>query len=493
MRSKWTSKIGRAAGFVFLFGTLGHAVSAAPPLPNVMIIYVDDMGYGDLGVQNPDSLIPTPHLDQLAREGMRFTDGHSSSSQCSPSRYAILTGRYHWRHSDTLTNEMGPSAFTKEQLTLPEMFKELGYETAAIGKWHLGFNWLANVKPGVKLKNRKDPDVNAFDWTLPAPDGPTSHGFDYYFGDGTTNKPPFAWVENDHIAGDVPNINLTSEMTAANCPGPGVKGWNHEKVMPTLTRKAVEWIAKREGDTQPFFMYFATSSPHAPVVPVEPFVGSTKVGPYGDYVAQTDWSAGQVLGALKTYGFEDNTVVIFSSDNGPAGTMEKRYLDTGHNSSGPLRGRKLDTWEGGHRVPFVIRWPEVTTPGSVSDALISQIDLMATFAAAFDYQLPKGQAEDSINMMPVLRDQAESPRDTLVHNNKLWGIRKGDWVLLENPKVSKRADYLKANRFPKIQEGSDVLHNLSEDLGQRVDLLKKYPQKAEQLREMLHQARSKRN
>ena len=167
-------------------------------------------------------------------------------------------------------------------------------------------------------------------------------------------------------------------------------------------------------------------------------------------------------------------------------------MDTGHNSSGPLRGKKTDTREG-HRVPFVIRWPEVTTPGSVSDALISQIDLMATFAAAFDYQLPTGQAEDSLNMMPVLRDQAESPRDTLVYNNKLWGIRKGDWVLLENPKVSKRADYLKANRFPKIQEGSDVLYNLSEDIGQRVDLLKKYPEKTEQLREMLRQARSERN
>ena len=263
--------------------------------------------------------------------------------------------------------------------------------------------------------------------------------------------------------------------------------------MPTLTQKAVEWIAKREGDTQPFFMYFATSSPHAPIVPVEPFAGSTKVGPYGDYVAQTDWSAGQVLGALKKYGFEDNTVVIFTSDNGPAGTMEKRYLDTGHNSSGPLRGRKLDTWEGGHRVPFVIRWPGVTSPGSVSDALISQIDLMATFAAAFDFQLPAGQAEDSLNMMPVLRDQAESPRDILVHNNKLWGIRKGDWVLLENPKDRSREEYLKANRFPKIQKESEVIYNLSEEVGQRVDLLKEYPEKAAQLREILRQVRSERN
>jgi len=185
--------------------------------------------------------------------------------------------------------------------------------------------------------------------------------------------------------------------------------------------------------------------------------------------------------------------VIFTSDNGAAGSMEKRYLDTGHNSSGPLRGKKLDIWEGGHRVPFVIRWPKVTTPGSVSDALISQIDLMATFAAALNYQIPKSQAEDSINMMPVLRDQADSPRDSSVHNNKLWGIRKGDWVLLENPKDTSRADYMKANQFPKVQKGSEVLYNLSEDLGQRVDLLKKYPEKAEQLPEMLCQARSERN
>lgn len=494
MRNTWMSQIGRAVGLVFLLGALGQVVSAAPPLPNVVIIYADDMGYGDLGVQNPESKIPTPHLDQLAREGMRFTDGHSSSSICSPSRYALLTGRYHWRHSDKLTGESGPSAFSKEQLTLPEMFKELGYKTAAIGKWHLGFNWMANVKPGVKPKPRPiNPDANAFDWTLPAPDGPTSHGFDYYFGDGTPNFWPYAWVENANITGEIPTINSTREMLYECRPGPSVDGWEHEKVMPTLTKKAVEWIGKRKENDQPFFMYFAATSPHTPVLPVEPFVGSTKVGIYGDYMAQTDWSFGQVLGALKKYGFEDNTIVIFSSDNGAAGSMEKRYLDTGHNSSGPLRGRKLDTWEGGHRVPFVIRWPGVTSPGSVSDALISQIDLMATLAAAFDYQLPTGQAEDSLNMMPVLRDQAESPRDSLVYNNKVWGIRKGDWVLLENPKDSKKADYLKANRFPKIQEGSDVLYNLSEDLGQRVDLLKKYPEKAEQLREMLRQVRSKSN
>jgi arylsulfatase A len=173
--------------------------------------------------------------------------------------------------------------------------------------------------------------------------------------------------------------------------------------------------------------------------------------------------------------------------------MEKRYIDTGHNSSGPLRGRKLDIWEGGHRVPFVIRWPGLMRAGSVSDALISQIDLMATFAAALNYQIPKGQAEDSLNMMPVLRDKAESPRDSLVYNNKLWGIRKGDWVLLENPGDKSRKDYMKAKQFPKVQKGSEVLYNLSEDIGQRVDLMKKYPEKAAQLREILRQAKSEAN
>jgi len=455
---------------------------------NFVIIYADDMGYGDLAIQNPESKIPTPHLDKLAREGMRFTDGHSSSSICSPSRYAILTGRYHWRLSSTLTNPMGPSRFSKDRLTLPEMMKKKGYKTACIGKWHLGFDWLANVKENYKDKiDKKAVLAEAIDWSKKAPDGPTAHGFDYYFGEGVPNFPPYAWVENDKVLVE-PTIQI-SEIDDWVKEGPAVKNWDFKKVMPTLTAKAVEWIGKQKGQNKPFFMYIPWTSPHAPVVPIDKFKGTTKVGDYGDYVAQSDWHAGEVLKALEKNGFSENTVVIFTADNGAAGQMAIRLVRTGHNSSGQLKGMKKMTYEGGHRVPFIIKWPGVTSPGSVSHALISQIDIFATIAKAIGYDIEEGQAEDSLDLMPVISGKQKDFRKSLVINNKYWGMRHGDWVYLEDlDKMKFKEDYLKARGDTK-ETAKYALYNIKEDVAQRHNVIDQHPEIRKQLQAMLDKAK----
>ena len=484
MRITRMSPTGRAVASVFLLGALGQLVSAAPPLPNVVIIYADDMGYGDLAIQNPESKIPTPHLDKLALQGMRFTDGHSSSSICSPSRYAVLTGRYHWRKKASLTNEMGESAFSEERLTLPEMLREAGYATACIGKWHLGFGWTQNAKAGQEV-DKKNPQADSIDWSLQAPAGPTANGFDYYFGDGTPNFPPYGFVENDRMV-VAPTIQV--KEGGHYKPGPSVAGWQFDQVMPNLTKKAVEWIEKQKGEEKPFFLHFTWTSPHAPIVPVEPFLETSQAGPYGDYVVQSDWSAGQVLKALEDNGFSENTVVIFTSDNGPAGQMQVRYTRTGHNSAYGLRGMKIDIFEGGHRVPFIVRWPGITKPGSVSDALVSQIDIMATLAKAIGYKLPSGQAEDSIDFMPILNQTQTKVRDTIIYNNKVWGVRDGDWVFLEKVKEKAKDSYLEAIGCERFLEGKDVLFNLRDDPMQRKNILAQYPEVVKRLRSKLQEA-----
>lgn len=474
-----------------------HAQTAASKRPNIVILYTDDMGYGDMGAQNPDSKIPTPHLDQLAKEGTRFTDGHSSSGICTPSRYALLHGRYHWRKFHGIVNSFDQPIMDDARTTIAEMLKTSGYNTACIGKWHLGWDWNAIKKPGAKPKGRAfAPDD--FDWSKPIPGGPLSHGFDYYFGDDVPNFPPYAWFENDHVITE-PTIPLqtppkTAEGSWEARPGPSVKDWDFWDVMPKMTTKAVEWIGKQKKD-QPFFLYFPCTSPHAPIVPTPEFTGKSKANGYGDFMTQTDWSLGQILDALKTHGFSDNTLVIFTSDNGPERYAYDRIQNSGHRSMGPLRGLKRDIWEGGHRVPFVVRWPGVVKAGAVSDGLISQIDLLATVAAIVDFKLPKDSGEDSLNQLPLLQGNGKSARDTLVHNTNANGyaLRHGDWVLIATktgsvsgvPKWYDQAQGYKPNTSP------GELYNLREDLGQKNNLYDKHPDIVAKLTKMLAEIRKK--
>ncbi|MBC7966140.1 MAG: arylsulfatase [Fuerstia sp.] len=471
--------------------------------PNIVILYADDMGYGDLGVQNPESRIPTPHLDGLAAQGTRFTDAHSSSGVCTPSRYALLHGRYHWRKFHGIVNAFDQPILDAERTTLPELLKSKGYKTACVGKWHLGWDWNAIKRPGaVPTRGQgKGPGSfapDAFDWSKPIPGGPLSHGFDYYFGDDVPNFPPYAWFENDRVITE-PTVPLaTPKQTAEGAwearPGPSVKDWDFWAVMPELTEKAVEWIGQQKPD-EPFFLYFPFTSPHAPIVPTADFVGKSKAGGFGDFVTQTDDTVGRVLQALKDGGFAENTLVIFSADNGPEHYAYDRVRNFQHRSMGPLRGLKRDIWEGGHRVPFVVRWPGVVPAGKVNDGLLSQIDVFATIAAVVGADIPAGSGEDSYSQLPLIKGESPSARDTLVHNTNANGyaLRHGDWVLIaaKTGAVSKVPEWFdQANGYTRHTQPGE-LYNLRDDLAQKRNLYAEQPDKVRELSTLLVQVRAK--
>ena len=476
--------------------------------PNVLILYADDLGFGDLGCYNKESRIPTPNLDRLASESVRFTDGHSSSGICTPSRFAMLTGRHHWRDFHGIVNAFGDSVFKPERLTLPEMLKEKGYKTAAIGKWHLGWNWDAirnkevratTVQDGRRKKQQLGPE--AFDWTKSIPNGPLDHGFDYYFGDTVINFPPYCWIENDKVVKAPDTLMQTGKWKKIKeggweCrPGPMVTGWDPYQNIPTTTKKGVEYIKKAANAEEPFFLYFAYPAPHAPIIPNDEFDGKSKAGPYGDFVYETDHSIGQLLQALTDSGQAENTLVIFSADNGPEHYAYARDVKFDHWSAHPFRGLKRDAYEGGHHVPFMIKYPGVTMAGTVNDALVSQIDIMATLASVVGYDLPeKNAAEDSHDLLPLLKGEAKSIRTSHVHNtfDHTWAFREGDWVLItgksgHHSRVTK--EWLKKHDYPKTESKQARLFNLREDIGQRNDLAAKHPEKVRSMKASLAQIR----
>ncbi|WMI65095.1 arylsulfatase [Aestuariibaculum sp. YM273] len=462
--------------------------------PNIVIIYADDMGYGDLNIQNPNSKIPTPNLDNLAKEGMRFTDAHSSSGICSPSRYALLTGKYHWRSNHFgVVQAFGAPFFKASDVTLPQVLKAKAYTTACIGKWHLGWNW--KFKHDSINSNRVLPED--IDWNQPVKGGPLDRGFDYYFGDGTINFPPYAWVENDRII-EAPTESMTRKNIGFQVkeghwefrPGPRVKGWNPYNVLPTLTKKTTKWISSQD-NKQPFFLYFALPSPHAPIIPNDEFDGKSEAGAYGDFMVQTDWVVGQVLKALKDNGFEDNTIVIFSADNGPEHYAWQRAVEYNHFSMGNFRGLKRDVWEGGHHVPFIVKWPSHTKPGSVSDEVISQVDIMATLSHVVGVELPENAAPDSYNLTPILNgEHYKKPlREAIVHNTyeSKWGIRKGDWLYINSASGGHRE---MPQAFKNLTGYTDfetegILFNMKDDPEQRTNLFEKYPEKINELENLL--------
>jgi len=474
-----------------------------PQKPNVLILYADDLGFGDLGIQNSDSKIPTPNLDALARTGMRFTDGHSSSGICTPSRYALLTGRHHWRDFHGIVNAFGGSVFKPERLTLAELLKDSGYRTAAIGKWHLGWDWDAIKKPGAKPVGdgrKKGFTPDAFNWDQAIPDGPLAHGFDSYFGDTVINFPPYCWIENDRVQ-KAPDAMMDSTQWKPikegnwECrPGPMASDWDPYQNIPTTTSRGVEFLKAQSGSDEPFFLYFAFPSPHAPIIPNDKFDGKSGAGPYGDFVYETDDACGQLLAALDESGLADNTVVIFTADNGPERYAYARDEKFDHWSSKPFRGLKRDIYEGGHHVPFVIRWPGMTQAGSVCESLVSQVDIMATLAGQLNYDLPDDAAEDSHDLMPLLKDPSGSVRTTHVHNTraKEYAIRDGDWLLinLNTGYVSGRNKSWEAKHSSSSDDVQSVeLYNLADDIGQRKNLASKFPERVNQMKALLKKTR----
>ena len=468
--------------------------------PNIIVFYADDMGYGDLAIQNAQSKIPTPNLDQLAREGMLMTDAHSSSGVCTPSRYALLSGRYHWRDFNDIVHSMGASVFKENQVTLPKILKDNGYNTAAIGKWHLGWNWEAirkkeftqKVKTKLREKEIEIWPAQAYDWDKKIIGGPLSQGFDYYFGDGTINFPPYTWIKNDRVV-EAPTMTLQHpkedfalEGNWELRPGPAVKDWDFYKVLPTITSSAVTFIKNQENVKKPFFLYMAFPSPHAPIIPNEEFRGKSKAGPYGDFVYQTDDAVGQILDALKKINADENTIVIFTSDNGSERYAYDRIKNYNHDSSKPFRGVKRDIYEGGHHVPFIVKWPNRIKSGTTKHQLFSQIDILKTVTSITKSELPKDFQHDSYNFSDVWLTDTDKPiRDVLVHNTwkSKYAIRKGDWLYINNKdgyhtRIPKW--FLEGQQF-KTATDTIQLFNLKKDIGQTTNLASKYPNKVKEL------------
>ena len=465
------------------------AAADAPARPNVVYILADDLGYGDVGCYNPGSKIPTPNLDRLAKEGMRFTDAHAPSAVCTPTRYALLTGRYAWRTrlQRGVLVPFDPPLIAADRLTVPELLHRHGYTTACVGKWHLGWDW---PKPGADGKR---------DFTRPAPNGPTTRGFDSYFGTDVPNYPPYCFVENDRTVG-LPTDPAPVGRDNFNRAGPMLPGWKLVDVLPALAARAVKTVEAAAAAKKPFFLYLPLTSPHFPVVPSPEFKGKSGAGEFGDFVVQTDHVVGQVLDALARTGVAENTLVIFTSDNGPEITGEvkpgvyDRLKQFGHASMGPLRGAKRDTWDGGHRVPFLVRWPGKVRPGSVSDETVCHVDLMATVAALLGATLPAGAGEDSVSILPaLLGEKRDGPlREATVHHSGsgAFAIRRGSWVLILAPTGDDNGArgepaWFKADRGyePHAQPGE--LYDLAADPGQKRNLYAAEPVKVRELAGLL--------
>ncbi len=471
--------------------------------PNIVIIYADDMGYGDMSCQNPESKIKTPNIDRLATDGIRFTDGHSSCGVSSPSRYALLTGNYHWRRMKSIVGPFGTSVFKENEFTMPRLLKKAGYQTAMVGKWHLGWDWDSVLTPealkrfgqGTKKRNYKLED---FDWSRPFKGGPVSIGFDYYYGDGTINFPPYCWIENEKVV-TPPSFYVKElgfeplEGAGELRPGPASTDWHPTKVLPTLTEKALDVIDKQSKD-QPFFLYFALNAPHAPIIPSPEYHGKSEAGYYGDFVVQCDDIVGRVVEALEKKGLSDNTIVIFSADNGAEKYAFDRIKDFDHNSTQSLHGLKRDLWEGGHRVPFIVKWPKEIERGQVSDKLVSQVDIFATFAEIVGVDIPQEASVDSYSILPTLKGEASSKekREIIVHNTKdgVYALRDGKWLLIDN-RTGTHSEapqyYLDMIGYKEFDanERKYLLFDLEADRLQTKDLSEKYPEKAKEMKEAL--------
>ena len=482
----------RCSLYVLLAYFTQASVVHADNVPNILILYADDLGYGDLSCQNANSKIPTKHLDRLASQGLRCTDGHSSSGICTPSRYALLTGRYHWRDFHGIVGPLGNSVFKSDQLTLPEMLKQKGYDTACIGKWHLGWNWDAIRTSDDKKSFQPD----AFDWSKPVPDGPLAHGFDHYFGDSVINFPPYAWINDDRLV-QPPTMLMNTSLWKPikeggwECrPGPMAEDWDPYDVLPTLADAGVRYLEKRKRKQSPFFLYFAFPCPHAPIIPNDDFDGTSQAGPYGDFVVETDAVVGRLLDAIDRNGIAENTLVIFTADNGPEKYAYARDKQYHHWSSQPFRGLKRDIYEGGHHVPLIVRWPQEIPAGVQTDALISQVDLMATIAAIVEYPLPENAAHDSYNQLPVLKTNVREVRKQHVHNTRSnsYAMRSEQWLLI-NAKSGYVSNvdpsWLSRRQYPKDSLEPVELYDLSQDQGQRNNLATTYPHVVQELQQQL--------
>ena len=492
-------------GFVLATSAAGHA---ADTRPNFVYIIADDLGYGDVGF-NGATAIKTPNLDRLASQGLRANDANASSSVCTPTRYAILTGRNYWRRK---TDWQGEMLVEPDRPTVAKTLRDAGYATAYFGKWHLGWG---NVDPAKPRKLRTD-----WDWNAPVlKPGVIETGYDTFFGTPfSANEPPLVFVHDrtvvdrdpaDPIRMVSPEIEkyfgygTSKDAKAAHAARP----LDHIDLI--TSQKTADYILAHD-KSRPFYLHLALVAPHVPVAPSKEFKGRTKVGPYGDFIEQMDVCVGKILDAIDKAGIADNTVVIFTSDNGAILTPEVR--SRGHLSNGKLLGQKTDAWEGGVRVPYVVRWPGKIKAGSVTDRLISLNDFYATACTIVGVALPPGAAPDSLNQLPVLLDPTSPAVRTEMTYNAIIvpqiALRSGEWVYIpgqgslgvstaENMAWAMQFDECKfqnsdfqANGKLKSDAPKEQLYNLTEDPDQHINLANKYPERVSELAQRLKAIRS---
>ena len=460
--------------------------------PNIVIIYTDDQGYGDVSALNPEAKFKTPNMDKIANEGLVFTDGHSSDAVCTPSRYTLLTGRYSWRTSlkKGVLRADGPCLIEKDRMTIASMLKEQGYNTGMVGKWHLQMEFV-----GKRGEGR--------DWSKPFTDGPIEKGFDYFFGvPASMNFGVLTFLENDKVL-DPPILYTKKKMDVtprtyrmtppykteiAKGHVEVAPSFNDELVLETLAGKAVEYINKSAEEAKngkPFFLYFPLTSPHLPHCTHPDFQGVSACGNYGDFMMETDYRVGQVLKALKENGLEDNTLVIFSSDNGAESNYAYQRDTYQHYSCMNFKGGKRDIYEGGHRVPFLMRWPGVIKAGSKVNVPVCQSDYLATIADIVGVSIPDNAAEDSYSLLPLMTDESteayQSDRAVIHHSfTGHFAIRQGKWKL---NMLRGSGGSLKPKVFePAEGEATYELYDIENDPSEMTNLYFEYPKVVEKLK-----------
>ncbi|UCS92031.1 arylsulfatase [Echinicola marina] len=455
--------------------------------PNVIFIMADDMGYGDPQCYNSDSKIPTPNMNRLASEGMMFMNAHTASSVCTPSRYSFITGKYAWRSNlkrEVLWSTYNDPLIDKSEVTIADMLKDQGYATAVVGKWHLGINFLKNQGFGyVQAKDWHEQglkgtrDVNFMN---PSYGGPNDLGFDYFFGSGGGhNMEPHVFIENRYTYG-LPTIwrekgQPSKEGISASEVHEGwmVEGWDDTEIGPTLTEKSLQFIEENTALGKPFFLYLPTVAPHRPCTPADFAKGKSQAGERGDMVYEFDWSVGQIMEKLEELGIAENTILIVSSDNGATPTSDdgKNY---GHNSCGDLKGFKASLNEGGHRVPFIVRWPSEVKPSTQNNGMISLMDIYATLSEVLGTEDPNG---DGISFLSSLKNErAPAKRTEMVHHTYSGGfaLTDGDWKIIPH-------------RSNKDGSWDFELYNIKEDPNEKNNLSSKMPEKIKELMDKLNE------
>lgn len=466
---------------------IGAAVNASAAKPNVVFILADDLGYGDLSCFNENSKIQTPHLDRIASQGMRFTDAHSGSAVCTPTRYGVITGRYSWR-SRLKRGVLGGSSdhlIDTERFTVADLMKKQGYHTAMIGKWHLGWDFqfiegaaddgIVGVGKGKK---------RLIDYSKRVANGPDALGFDYYYGHcGSLDMDPYVYVENGRVTAAPNRITVNKDSKGFWREGPTGADFEHLQVTPNFVNRACEYIDERSQTGQPFFLYLPLPSPHTPILPLREFQGKSGTNEYGDFVQQVDWHVGQVMEALKRNGVADNTLFIFTSDNGCSPRADFEELDAvDHKPGAAFRGHKADIYEAGHRVPFVVHWPEGIRKAGKSDATVCLTDLFATVADIAGARIPANAAEDSVSFLPSLKGRSGQNREATIHHsiNGSFAIRKGDWKLALCPGSGgwsyPRPSDVKGLDLPPLQ-----LFNLKSDPSETKNVYQSNPDKVREL------------